>query len=109
MLRPNTLFQRPAGSLSRPNSGTVTTPHGAVCVAEHGQPQPPNEERMADNFIKFRMVDLVKGLTMDVKITGMAIWKYRLWLGMQILKIACRVIGCGIKIDSELDAHKQGG
>lgn len=47
---------------------------------------------------RVHMPDVMSGLTMQVRITGMAIMKLRLWLGLQTLKLAARIMGCGIEI-----------
>lgn len=49
------------------------------------------------------MSEVMSGLTLNVRITGMKITKARLWLGEQLLKLAALVMGCGIEISLEDD------
>jgi hypothetical protein len=46
------------------------------------------------------MGDIMAGQTIEVeiRITGIRWFKFRFWLGTRILKLAARVIGCGIEI-----------
>jgi hypothetical protein len=44
------------------------------------------------------MSEVMSGLTLNVRITGMKIAKVRLWLGVQLLKLATLVMGCGIGV-----------
>jgi hypothetical protein len=44
--------------------------------------------------------DIMAGQTIEVeiRITGIRWFKFRFWLGTRLLKLAARVIGCGIEI-----------
>lgn len=44
------------------------------------------------------MPDVMSGLTLTVRTTGKNAMKARLWLGMQMLKLSARIMGCGIEI-----------
>lgn len=37
-------------------------------------------------------------LTVEIQVTGMRWFRFRLWAGSRILKLAAYVIGCGIEI-----------
>jgi hypothetical protein len=37
-------------------------------------------------------------LQVEMRLTGMRWFKFRLWLGSRIFKIGARIIGCGIEI-----------
>ena len=41
---------------------------------------------------------VVKGMTMDIKITGMKTLAVKLKIGLWLIKMGCRVIGCKCKI-----------
>lgn len=49
---------------------------------------------------KLRASDLLKSVTLTVKITGLRSFRVRVWLGVQLLKLAARIIGVG-KIEIE--------
>ncbi len=50
---------------------------------------------------KFKMSELMKNITMDVKveITGMRIFAVRRWIATQMLKLSAWILGCQIKIE----------
>lgn len=48
---------------------------------------------------------LTKRMTVTVNLTGVTAWKARVWLGTQIVKLAARVMGCGFRVDFEVDRH----
>jgi hypothetical protein len=39
--------------------------------------------------------------TVTLRVTGMPMLGFRVWLGKKLLSLAARVIGCGIKIETE--------
>lgn len=54
---------------------------------------------MANSGVKVPMSDLMRRMTVNVTITGLAIARWRLWIGMHIIRLAVCVIGCGLKIE----------
>lgn len=42
---------------------------------------------------------VMRGITLHVRITGLRIWRVRMWLGMQLLQCAARIMGCGIRVE----------
>lgn len=44
------------------------------------------------------MQEAVRAMTLTVEVTGVRAARARLWLGLKLLKLAARVIGCGIDI-----------
>ena len=55
------------------------------------------EDRLAVNIGK-----VMREVTIKIKIKGVRIFKFRLWLGCRIMKIGAFVIGMPIEIDSEV-------
>lgn len=53
------------------------------------------------NAIKLPMKECLRELTLTVEVSGIKTAKFRLWLGGLMLKLAARVIGCGIEIKTE--------
>lgn len=45
---------------------------------------------------------LMNAVTMNVTLTGVREWRIRLWLGVKLITLAARVIGCGIVVDQAL-------
>ena len=41
-------------------------------------------------------------LTLEISLQGIKTFRIRLWIGKKILKLAAKVIGCGIKINPNL-------
>jgi len=41
----------------------------------------------------------VCNLTLRVNVTGVRVWRVRLWLGLRLIKLATMVIGCGFEVD----------
>lgn len=39
-------------------------------------------------------------LNVEIKVTGLRWFRFRLWCGRQLLKLAARVIGCNIVIET---------
>lgn len=44
------------------------------------------------------MRDVVSQLTLQVDVTGVRVARVRMWLGMRLLKLAVRVLGCGMEV-----------
>lgn len=42
---------------------------------------------------------VMRGITLHVRVTGLRIWRVRMWLGMQLLQCAARIMGCGIRVE----------
>ena len=49
--------------------------------------------------VKMPISRVTRDLTVRVDVTGVRAWNMRLWLGVQVIKLAARVIGCGIVVD----------
>lgn len=49
---------------------------------------------------QFGMSELAREMTMEVEIyvTGVRWFKFKCWLGAKIMRLAARIIGCGIEI-----------
>lgn len=41
----------------------------------------------------------MESLTVTLKLTGLRVFRFRLWLGKKLLKISAKVLGCGFKIE----------
>lgn len=44
---------------------------------------------------------LIRHITLRVDVTGLRIWRARLWLGVQIIRLAALVMGTGIRFDEK--------
>jgi hypothetical protein len=53
------------------------------------------------------MRDIVKGLTVTVRITGTRVFKFRMWLGSKLLRLAAIVIGIGCDVEIAVDVAKK--
>lgn len=60
---------------------------------------------MADAVIN--MAKVISSVTINVRVTGMAMAKARLWAGAQVMKLAALIMGCGIELEAEI-AEKTG-
>jgi len=54
---------------------------------------------MASTEVNVPISKLMSDVTMNVNLTGVRTWRVRVWLGIQLLKLAGRIIGCGIHIE----------
>jgi len=52
---------------------------------------------------KVNASDAMRQVTMEVEIVGMETFAVRVWIGRQLLKLACLVMGCGIKFKESCD------
>lgn len=50
---------------------------------------------------KVRMGEVLRGMTMNVRVTGLKVWRVRLWLSMVLMRAAALVAGCGIHVESQ--------
>ena len=41
---------------------------------------------------------VMRNITLHVNVTGIQLWRLRMWLGIQCLKLAALVMGCGMEI-----------
>lgn len=48
---------------------------------------------------KVSVARLMRDITLRVEIPGLRTWRGRLWLGGVLLRLAARVMGCGIRVD----------
>jgi hypothetical protein len=46
------------------------------------------------------MSKVVRGITLHVRITGMAVAKARIWLGTRLIVLAAYIIGCGVEVET---------
>ncbi len=60
---------------------------------------------MADAVIN--MANVISNVTINVRVTGMAVAKARLWAGAQVMKLAALIMGCDIELEAEI-AEKTG-
>ncbi len=49
----------------------------------------------------FPMSEMMGRQTLEITVTGVGVARFRIWLGCQILKLAAKVIGCGIEIKGQ--------
>jgi hypothetical protein len=53
---------------------------------------------MAKNIMTIRASEVAKELTMTVNVTGLKIWRVRLFVGLLLLRASTWVMGCGIEL-----------
>ncbi|CAN5855131.1 hypothetical protein BH11PSE1_BH11PSE1_16370 [soil metagenome] len=53
---------------------------------------------MADIVTEFRAADLAREVTLSYRITGMKVWRARLWIAGLIFQIGAIVAGVGIEM-----------
>lgn len=46
---------------------------------------------------------VMRQITMHVRVVGMTSWRIRQWIGLRLLKLSARVMGCNIEIESSKD------
>lgn len=49
----------------------------------------------------FKASDLAKDLTVNVRITGMRRFRFRLAIARWLIWLACKVAGCGLHVEDE--------
>lgn len=54
---------------------------------------------MASADMNVPMSDVMKQCTVNVRLTGVRVWRVRLWIGCKLIKLASLVMGCGIRMD----------
>lgn len=54
---------------------------------------------MADLRAGISAPSIMRQITLDVKVTGVAVANLRIWLGCKVMMIAAVVMGCSIKVD----------
>ncbi len=54
---------------------------------------------MASNNVVVPIQRAVKGMTLNVKVTGLRVFWARWWIARHLIELAARVAGCGIRID----------
>lgn len=54
---------------------------------------------MASSEMKMPISRAMSFLVINVKLTGVRGWRVRVWLGLKLMTLAARVIGCGIHIE----------
>lgn len=63
---------------------------------------------MASMNMNLPLSRVTKDLTIHVAITGLAVFKLRLWIAGRLLYLAAWILQCGIKIDIEKGIEKTG-
>jgi hypothetical protein len=53
------------------------------------------------NIASITMPELMRNITLHIRVTGQRVTAIRFWLGTRLLRLAAWVIGCGIEIDTE--------
>tara|TARA_R110002072_G_scaffold38314_4_gene110910 strand:+ start:16118 stop:16303 length:186 start_codon:yes stop_codon:yes gene_type:complete len=53
---------------------------------------------MRTSEIKIPIAASVSELTLSVRLTGLRVWRARLWLGSKVLMLGAAIIGCSIEI-----------
>lgn len=54
---------------------------------------------MATNIMTIPITELAKTVVMTVNISGVKSWRVRLKIGMWLVAIGCRIIGCQMKVE----------
>jgi hypothetical protein len=49
--------------------------------------------------IKIPVSSVTNRLTVNIEVTGLRVWRVRLWLGTHLIGLAARVMGCNIHVD----------
>lgn len=44
--------------------------------------------------------DAVREIKLDVRVTGLPVWRVRVWLGATLIKFGALVIGCSVEIEA---------
>jgi hypothetical protein len=52
-------------------------------------------------FANLNVQDAVRELTLEVTLTGVKRFQFRLWLAKPLLRLAAKIIGCKIDIKNE--------
>jgi len=56
---------------------------------------------MASDTVTFIAGDLAKELTMNVKIVGLNLFRFRVRIAVWLIRIAAKIAGTGIEVNSE--------
>jgi hypothetical protein len=46
-------------------------------------------------------------ITLNVDVTGLRVWKVRVWIGCQVIKLAALVMGTGIHIEMDYEEFER--
>jgi len=46
------------------------------------------------------ITSVVKNITLTVNVSGLRVWRWRVWLGLQLIQLAARVMGCGFRLEA---------
>ena len=55
---------------------------------------------MADLNARVPMTRITRDITMNIEVTGVRVWRVRMWLAVKIMRLAAWVAGVGIKIET---------
>ena len=53
------------------------------------------------------ITSITKNLTLNLNVTGVRTWKVRVWCGVQLIRFAAFVMGCGFHLDARNDNELQ--
>lgn len=73
-------------------------------MSTKGPPRPrPKPKPREDAFIvkKIHTKDVTKKMTLNVEVGGVKSLKFRLAIGVALIRLACRIIGCQIKVTDD--------
>lgn len=57
---------------------------------------------MAKTDVTIPIQPLIDNVTMTVNVSGVRAAQVQLWIGLQLIRLAARVIGCRIDVDGEV-------
>lgn len=70
----------------------------AIHRIRYGRERPGDREMAELGTIRMPMSSAAKRVTLSVKLTGRTRFAIRLWCGVHLIKLAARIIGCGVEI-----------
>jgi len=56
-----------------------------------------------------KMKDAAKDMSLEVTIGGMTTWRIRLRIGVALIFVACKIIGCNVRVLGEVTAGEGDG
>ena len=56
---------------------------------------------MATTHVKVPMGKIMSQVTMNVDLTGMKVFRVRMWIGRQLLKLVALAMGCKIQVETD--------
>ena len=52
-------------------------------------------------IFNYPVTSAVKNMTLNVNVTGLRAWKWRVWIGLRLIRIAALIIGCGFHVERD--------